>query len=471
MLNRKIAYNTVISAGARIIGLALSLITIGLVARYLGQVEFGYYAIVLAFLFFFAVLADLGLYSVCLRDISRPGADEKKIASNAFTLRFFAGLLFFCLAPAVVCLFPYPHQVKLGVLIGAFGFWLMSNQQVLIGVFQKYLRMDNVAVGELLGRLVQLGLVVFFIWRDFGFLSIITAFVAGALVNFVLVFVLSRKFIPISFQFDFVFWKNILKESLPLALAIIFTVIYFKLDTIMLSLMKPATDVGIYNLAYKLLESLLFFPAMFVGLVMPLMSKYAFFDKNKFRKTIQKTLDILLIFIVPMLAGVFFLSSDIVVLIGGGEFILSSGVLKILIVAAGIIFLGILFSNMIISLKKQRSLVVIYGTGALFNLAANFIFIPKYSYYGAAWTTVMTELIVTLMMLFVVYRALSYLPSFGIFYKTVLATLIMSLPLYFLSDWPLFLLILLSALVYSGGLWLFKGITSEEILFLVKKES
>ena len=53
MLGRKIAYNSVISAGARIIGLALSLIIIGLLTRYLGQDGFGYYSTVLAFLFFF----------------------------------------------------------------------------------------------------------------------------------------------------------------------------------------------------------------------------------------------------------------------------------------------------------------------------------------------------------------------------------------------------------------------------------
>ncbi|MEA2113057.1 MAG: flippase [Patescibacteria group bacterium] len=469
MLGKRIAYNTVISAGARVIGLAISLITISLIARYLGNVEFGYYAIVLAFLFFFSVLADLGLYSICLRDISRSGADEKKIVSNVFTLRFFVGLLFFILAPLFVCFFPYPSQIKLGVLIGAIGFWLLSNQQVLVGIFQKHLRMDNVAAGELLGRLVQIGLVAFFIWRDFGFLSIIIAFVAGALVNFILIFIFSQRLIPISFQFDFVFWKKLLRESLPLALAIIFTVIYFKLDTIMLSLMKPAADVGIYNLAYKLLESLLSFPAMFVGLVMPLMSKYAFFDKNKFKKVTQKTLDVLLIFIVPMLVGIFFLSFRIVVLVGGDDFILSGGVLNVLILAAGIIFLGVLFSNMIISLKKQKSLAVIYGVGALFNLTANFIFIPRYSYYGAAWTTVMTELIVTIMMIFVVYKTLNYLLSFGIFYKSAPAAFLMALPLYFLSGWPLIPLVFLSILVYFGGLWLFKGITSEEIMFLVKK--
>ncbi|MBU4030742.1 flippase [Patescibacteria group bacterium] len=471
MLSRKIAYNTIISAGARIIGLALSLITVGLIARYLGQVQFGYYATILAFLYFFNVLADLGLYSVCLRDISRIGADEKKIVSNAFSLRFFAGLFFLGLAPVVVYFFPYPEQVKIGVLIGAIGFWALSNQQVLVGVFQKHLKMDRIIAGELLGRLTQLGLVVFFIWRDFGFLPIVAAFVGGALINFILVFLFTREFIPVSFQFDFIFWKKILKESLPLALAIVFTVIYFKLDTIMLSLMKSPVDVGIYNLSYKLLESLLFFPAMFVGLIMPLMSRYAIFKKDKFKKITQKTLDILLIFIFPMMAGIFFLSSKIVVLIGGDDFILSGGVLNVLIIAAGVIFLGVLFSNIIISLKKQKALTVIYGFGAIFNLAANFIFIPKYSYYGAAWTTVLTELIVTAMMIFIVYKSLNYLHSFKIIFKCAAAVLIMILPLYFLNNWHLFILAPLSALIYFVCLWLFKGVSLEEIMFLIKKDA
>jgi O-antigen/teichoic acid export membrane protein len=46
---RKIAYNTVISTGARLLGVALSLISIGLIARYLGQSGFGSYSLVLAF--------------------------------------------------------------------------------------------------------------------------------------------------------------------------------------------------------------------------------------------------------------------------------------------------------------------------------------------------------------------------------------------------------------------------------------
>ncbi len=470
MLSRKIAYNTIISAGARIIGLALSLIVVGFITRYLGQDGFGYYSTILAFLFFFTVLADLGLYSICLREISRPQADKEKIASNAFTLRFFAGLFVFILSPLIIYFFPYPDQVKVGVLIGAVGFWLMSNQQVLIGVFQKYLRMDKVVIGELIGRLVQLGLVIFFIKQGFGFLFIVSALVGGSLVNFILVFFFSQKYIHISFEFDFKFWRSLLKESLPLALAIVFTMVYFKIDTIMLSLMKPVADVGIYNLAYKFLESLLFFPAMFVGLMMPLMSEFAFSAREKFKQITQKTLDILLIFIIPMIVGVIFISKEVVVLIAGQDFILSAGVLNILIIAAGIIFLGVLFSNMIISLKKQKNLTYIYGVGVIINLIANFIFIPKYSYYGAAWTTLLTELVVTVLMLIALSRILDKLPSFKLFFKSLLAGLMMILVFFFLSSWPLFILIILSTLVYFCFLYLIGGFSIKEIFSLIKKD-
>jgi len=464
MLDKKIIYNSFVSSGARVIGLALSLITIGFISRYLGQDGFGYYATVLAFLYFFTILSDLGLYSICLREISRPGADEAKIFSNAFTLRFFAGMVIFGLSPLIVWFFPYPTEIKFGVLIGAIGFWLMSNQQVLMGVFQKYLKTDKVALAEVSGRLVQLLSVIFIVRKEMGFFYIVAALVAGSLVNFILAYWFSLKYIPISFKFDFDFWKKLLKKSLPLGLAVIFTMIYFKLDTIMLSLMKPPADVGIYNLAYKFLESLLFFPAMFVGLVMPSFSRYAFSDREKFNKISQETLNILLIFAIPLIVGTFFLSERIMVFIAGSGFILSAWVLNILIIAAGIIFLGILFSNMLISLDGQKKLAVIYAAGAFINLTTNFIFIPKYSYYGAAMTTVLTELIVTALMVVVLLRTMGKAPSFKPAVKYLLSALPMTLILYFLAALPLFLLILLAVLVYFGVLFLFGGVSLKDIL-------
>jgi len=94
-LTQKIAYNAFFSAGARVVEVALAFLIMKLVIGYLGEGGFGDYIIVVTFIYIFSVLADLGLYSIVVREIPREGADEKKIVNNAFTLRLTAGVFYF----------------------------------------------------------------------------------------------------------------------------------------------------------------------------------------------------------------------------------------------------------------------------------------------------------------------------------------------------------------------------------------
>jgi O-antigen/teichoic acid export membrane protein len=465
-----------ISTGGRVIGVALSLFSLGLIARYLGQDDFGNYALILAFLSIFNILADLGLYSLMVREISRPGADEKKIASNIFTLRIVVLLIFLTIAVIAVWFFPYSPQVKVGVAIGSFSFLFLSASHVLMGVFQKYLRTDKAALAEIIGRTSQLGLVVLFVCLDLGFFAILSALIVGALLIFALDLFFARKYIPIALDFDFSYWKKILKTTFPIAISIVFTLIYFKIDSIFLSLgfinkssANPIADVGIYNIAYKILEGVIFFPAVIVGLVMPLLSKFAIVSQLDFKKIFQKTLDVLIIFVIPLIIGIFILSLPIVTLIGGKDFNVSSPVLQILSFAIGLIFLGNLFGHSIIALNKQKIAAWVYFGGMVFNIITNLIFIPKYSYMGAAITTVFTELLVVLLMVLLIWKTISYFPSFRVIIKTLFSGLIMGLFIYYFQTWNLFLLIGLGAVFYFGVLYLIGGIKKEEILILIKR--
>lgn len=475
-LVRKIAYNTVVSVGARMIGVALSLVSLGFIARYLGQEGFGSYALILAFLSIFNILADLGLYSLMIREISRPGADEKKVASNIFTLRIVVLLIFLSLAFITVWFFPYSLQVKLGVAIGAASFLFLSASQVLMGIFQKYLRTDKAALAEVIGRAVQLAVVVYFINLDLGLFSILVALILSAGSIFILNLLFARRHVPLTLAFDFPYWRKLLKTAFPIAVSIVLTLIYFKIDSVFLSLgfinrssFNPVADVGIYNIAYKVLEGAIFFPAMFVGLIMPLLSKFAFSNRNQFKKIFQKTLDILVVFIVPIVIGLLLLALPIVVLIGGKEFAVSAPVLQILSLAIGLIFLGNLFGYSIIALDKQKTGAWIYFAGMVFNVIANLIFIPKYSFMGAAATTVFTELLVTVLMLILIWKTISYFPSFKITFKALLAGLVMGSFLYCFQAWNLFLLIGLGMVIYLGFLYLIGGITKKEVLMLVRR--
>jgi O-antigen/teichoic acid export membrane protein len=475
-LVRKIAYNTVVSTGARLIGVALSLISIGLIARYLGNDGFGTYSLVFAFLYIFDSLADLGLYSLLVREISKSDVDEKKVVSNIFTIRMVALLFFIGIAAIVVWFFPYSIEVKIGTLIAGASFLFLSMGQVLMGIFQKYLRTDKSALADVVARIVQLLLVIICVKIGVGFYAVISVLVVSGFINFLLLIIFARKYIKFSLEFDFPYWKQIIKTTFPIAVSLVLTLVYFKIDSVFLSLpminrYSPNLmfDVGIYGIAYKILEGLIFFPAMFVGLIMPLLSNSAFIDNERFKKVFQKTLDILVIFIVPLLIGLSMLSLPIVVLVGGNNFIASAPILNILALAVGLIFLGNLFGSSIIALNKQKTCAWIYFIGMIFNVVTNLIFIPRYRYIGAAWTTTATELLVTVAMIILIYKTIHYLPKFRII-RPLIAGVIMAGFLYLFNGWNVFLLVGGGLVIYSIVLYLIGGIKKDEVRLLTRKE-
>lgn len=256
---RKIAYNVVFNVIAKRLSTVLALVGIGFITRYLGAGGFGNYSIVLAFFSFFGSIADLGLYAITAREISRPNADEKKILGNAFSLRLFSSIAVFFIAPVIVFFLPYSNEVKLGILIAAASFVFSSTYAVLNGVFQKNLAMDRVATAEVLGKTLQIAIIIFAVINDLGFIAIVLSILAAMILNFSLVLLQVYKYVPLKLQFDFVYWKKILLEAAPVGFAAIVTFIYFKFDTIILSILQESADVGIYNAAYKVIENLSFF--------------------------------------------------------------------------------------------------------------------------------------------------------------------------------------------------------------------
>ena len=139
---------------------------------------------------------------------------------------------------------------------------------------------------------------------------VISSLLFSMLGSFLVVYLWSKKYVRFPLRFDFKVWKKFLKESYPVGISAIITFAYFKFDTILLSILRTNADVGIYNAAYKVLENISFFPAMFVGLVMPIMSRYIFHEPEKFRKIADDTFKVFLILTIPLVIGTIFLSKE-----------------------------------------------------------------------------------------------------------------------------------------------------------------
>jgi O-antigen/teichoic acid export membrane protein len=467
---RKIAYNVVFSATAKMISTVLALVGIGFITRYLGANGFGDYSTILAFFFFFGALADLGLYSISTREISRPESDEEEILGNVFAIRVTSSIVIIILSFFLALFLPYSASVKTGIIIAALAYLFSSGYSVLIGLFQKRLAMDKVATGELVGKIVQVATIIAAVKMNLGFMAIIWTLFVNMIVSFSIVYLWSRRYIKFRPSFQFDVWKKFLKESYPVGISAIIIFAYFKLDTILLSILRTSTDVGIYNAAYKVLENISFFPAMFVGLVMPLMSRYIFSERDKFILIADKTFKVFLVLTIPLLIGTIFLAPGIIRLIGGEGFSASIPVLRILSAAMIFIFFGNFFTNIIIAGNLQRKMMSILLIAAIFNISLNLMLIPRLSYIGAAMTSSLTEGLVALLSFYIAWRNLKYFPSFSKFFSILVSGLGMAAVFFYFQNINFFLLALLGVLVYVALLWVFKAVSFDEVKSLISKK-
>jgi len=363
----------------------------------------------------------------------------------------------------------YENDLKIGILIAA-GAILFSTMSLLMnGIFQKRLAMDKVALVEFLGKIFQVSIVIFVVRADLGFLAIASTLLAALSFNAITVFLLSRRFIKFSPKIDIIFWKNFLHESLPMGITAIITFSYFKMDTILLSLLQSNSDVGIYNVAYKVMENLIFFPAMLVGLILPLLSRFIYTKRNHFEEIANKTFKVFMIIVIPIVIGTWFLSNDIIRIVSGNTFTESAPVLRILIFALACIFFGNFFNMLLVVGNAQKKLMQTLFFVAIVNILLNLFLIPRFSYQGAAYSSLATEMFVVILTSFLVYKYIHYVPSFESFWKILLSGFMMALILFILSSSSFLLSGLAGVGTYLCMLWVTKAITSSEVLNLFQK--
>lgn len=463
-LSQKIAQNSFIQIAGRIFSTLLSLASIFFITRYLGPEGFGRYTIIIAFLSFFGIIADMGIYLTALQMISEPGRDSAKLFSNAFTMRVIISAIFLALAPLVALLFPYPLIVKKGIAIAVFAFFFISMCQILHAVFQKELKMFKAELSEIFGKASILICVALAIYFKLNLLYLIGCLVVGNLINFLVKFAYAKRHITIKFAFDKEIWQEIISKSWPIALSIVFNLVYLRGDIIILSLFASEAQVGFYGASYKVLDVLTTLPIVFAGLMMPIFTK-TWAEKNfdHLKKYLQISFDICAIISIPIILGTQFIATAVMVLAAGHKFAPSGDILRVLVIAVNMIFFGTMFGHMIVAINKQKTMLFGYLATAIIAIIGYFIFIPRFSVYGAAWITVFSETLVALIALTLIYKTTKILPNLKRLSKALLAGLIMSLVLYTIRDANMLILILTGAIIYTGTLYFTGGIDKRMI--------
>ncbi|HEX3318745.1 MAG TPA: flippase [Solirubrobacteraceae bacterium] len=462
-LGRRVAVNTAAQIAGRAVIVGLAAVSIAVITRYLGPSSYGRYALALSYIQLFGVLADVGLFTIVVREISKRPEQTSRLVGNAMTLRALVSVVVVLLALGVSLLLPYTPQVRVAILIAAVPFVLGLLSTSLVTVFQAQLRMERSVIADVIGRASALAAVVVVVVADLGFYAVVASAAVGAAVTLALTATLVRPLAAIRFAAEPAVWRMLITAALPLGIALTLNEVYFRADTLIISLYKSDRQVGLYALAWRVYELVALFPAVIMTSVFPLLSRYVETDEGRARRLLQGAADMFWAVGLPLAAGGVVLAPGIVQLAGGSGFAASAEPLQLLLPAGALAYVNGLFGYALIAKNRQRDALWLNVVGLVLNLGLNFALVPSYGIVAAAAVTLGCEIVIlggSWLLMRTHYRFFPSLVGAG---KALLAALVMAAVLWPLRHGPVLPLIALGAAVYAAVLFAVGGVDRELI--------
>lgn len=404
---KKISSQTIWQLIGKIVTSLTTVIILGAVARRFGASEVGVLTLALTYLGFFSLFADFGLNAHILPRFLK--GDITIEWKKFFGLRLLITLLATLLAGLIIVFWPGQEETfRQTVLLGLVGV-AESGFFVTIGaVFQSKLRFDLSAMATTVGTFVILVTVYLMIQSGFKSPWLILGYSLGWVVTGVLGFFIVKGYVKqLAPIFDFGYIKQIFIESWPISATILLNLIYFRLDAFILSYYRSFAEVGVYNLAYQIFQTLLVFPAFIMNSFYPVMLKDFSENIRRFKTNIFKAIAFMLGIAVAGAVLTIIFSPLVISLISGNTgFSGSVDSLQILSLGFPAFFVSSVLMWTLIVFKRYKTMLIIYVSGLLVNITLNFLFIPRFTYIASSWITVFSEILIVIMQILVLFPIL-----------------------------------------------------------------
>lgn len=462
---RTLAKNTTVLLVANLISSLLGFFTTLYIARYLGVEGFGILSLALSLTGIFAVFTDLGLSTLTTREVSRNRSLAEKYIGNTVLIKILLAILTFAMIVAVVYIIGYPETVKLVVYLVALSVIILAFTGIFNSIFQAFEKMEYMSLNIVVNAFLMLAGVLLVIYYGLGVIAMASVYLISSVLVLILTFaVYTWKFYLPRIHLDLKFWKPTIKEASFFGISSILVVIYFYIDSVMLSIMVNNAAVGIYNAAYKLILVLMFIPSILVISLFPVMSKHFESSKEMLWMEYEKSFKYLFVVAVFIFIYGLVFADKIIYIIYGSGYSTSVGALQALIFVIPIIFITYLFGNILGAINKQRILTIVAFANAVLNVALNIVLIPKFSYIGASIATVATESLGFILMFSYISRYHFRISITQNIIKTLLMGIIVLILIYYMKISFNWIMAAISGLIlYAVLLFGFKIITKEDL--------
>ncbi len=465
---RRVVKNTAAPITLTLVNRGMDMAFAMFMLRVLGPVNAGKYTFAVVVVTWFEILTNFGLNTLLTREVARDRAHANRYLVNSTILRLAFGLLAVPLALAFSgfwgAAFELASDTRLAILLFTIGLIPSGISTGLTAVFNAYEKMEYPAAISVLTTILRIIGGTLALLLGFGFVGLAAvSILVSSITLLVLCVAVVQQFFRPRLELDFALQRRMLSESYPLMINHLLATLFIKVNVTLLQAMKGDQVVGYVGTAYKPVDALTIIPSYFTMALFPLMSRYAISARDSLRRAYLVSLRLLLWVSLPLMVTFIFAAEPLIALLGGAKYLPESRIaLQLMIGFLPFSFVNGVTQYVLIALDQQRFLTRAFAFALAFNLVANILLIPAYSYRASAVIMIFSEIALLLPFYYCIRRHLGSVPWFSLAWRPALGAAAMALILLALRSHSLILTLPLALVAYAAILLVTGGVTAED---------
>lgn len=449
---RNVAWVTIGQVGTRILGLGFFLY----LAAKLGETAVGTFSFAFALLGIWFALGEFGLFQYLTRKWARDNTGWEQDFRTAMGLKLLSSLAILIFLLGYVIL--YDHALWSTLLLTFVALFFDQVRAVQEIYLNSQNRFQVAATALILERLVETVVGITLLFLGYGLDVVLGIYIVGRLVA--IAYQRWHHAFPWGISLR---WKEtaaMVRGGFPFLLIGTFTIIYFRIDMVMLRYFGDLDVVGWYSAAYRFVDLIGILPGILATAMTPLFVR-ALRDRNEhaYQQLFHKAFSYSFILGAGVLVIGGMIAANIIGFFYTAAFNPAIQTLRILLIASFLIFIDYLLLSLLTAEHREKAVLKITATSAAINIGLNMILIPRYSLYGSAWATVITEV-------FVLVAALSLIsvrPRYSQVVKTILAAACTAVVMALIPEIQVILRVIAGGAVYALMLLGLGAVTRSEL--------
>lgn len=382
---RKVAVNAAFLLFARAVDMAGGLVTMIVIARYLGVKMFGDFSFVASLVGFLVSFSYFGLERAAIKKMSRDETSRAKDLGAIIIARWLMTSISVLAIACVTAFSSFDWSLTAAIAIATVAELMLASTSALGSVFKAAQKNYYDTMASAAHRLAYLAAVVAVVMADLGFLSLFVAMAVGNMAKAGLVIsIVYRKFARPVFKFDKELIWYFLTNSWTLGVAIILTIGVFRFGTIYLKYAKDAYDVGVFQAALSIIMPMQMLPMSISIAMFPALCRMGEISGDSMRGSVEKALVFLLSLSILVAVGIFIFSDLAIRLIYGQQFADSAMILAYMGFSVIPMFGAAILEYALISMDRQLDTIKSNGAAFAANVAMCAALTPQYGAAGAA---------------------------------------------------------------------------------------